>query len=140
MPPRAHQAPNASLSTTRSDVQILKSMFRHYVSPEQFDSAIAFYEQLQLQNCERRLSFPDVGVEVAVVGSFILLAGNEAALTPVRHVRAAFVVDSVDAFSVWLKTHGADVPTQVHETPVGRNLTVRHADGFVAEYFEPTAA
>jgi hypothetical protein len=121
-------------------MKILKTMFRHYVSSEQLDAAVAFYEQLQRQECERRLSFAEVGIEVAVVGSFILLAGSDSALAPVRHIQAAFVVDSVDAFSEWLRTQGADVPTGVHESAVGRNITVRHADGFIAEYFEASAS
>ena len=121
-------------------MKILKSIFRHYMAPAQFETAIAFYEQLQQQGCERRLSFSEVGIDVAVIGSFILLSGSEEALAPVRHVQAAFVVDSVDAFTAWLVTQGADVPPTVHKNLAGRNVTVRHADGFVAEYFEPAAA
>jgi hypothetical protein len=120
-------------------MKLLKSMFRHYVAPAQFDTAIAFYEQLQQQECERRLSFPEAGIDAAVVGAFILLAGSEEALAAIRHIQAAFVVDSLDAFAAWLETQGAKVPARVHASPVGRNLTVRHADGFVAEYFEPAA-
>lgn len=118
-------------------MQILKSMFRHYVTLAQLDASIEFYEGLQKVECERRLSFPEVAIEVAVVGAFVLLAGDDAALAPIRHIQAAFVVDSVDAFREWLKTQGADVPDEVHDSPVGRNITVRHTDGFVAEYFEP---
>ncbi|MDR7009305.1 VOC family protein [Paraburkholderia strydomiana] len=120
-------------------MQILKSMLRHYVAPEQLDTAVAFYEELQQMKCERRLSFPEAGINVAVVGSFILVAGDDSALAPVRHIQAAFVVDSLDAFSAWLRTQGADV-SAAHESHVGRNVMVRHQDGFCAEYFQPAAA
>jgi predicted enzyme related to lactoylglutathione lyase len=120
-------------------MQIVKSMFRHYVAPEQLDTAVAFYEELQQLKCERRLSFSEARINVAVVGSFILVAGDDSALAPVRQIQAAFVVDSLDAFSAWLRAQGAEV-SAVHESDVGRNVMVRHQDGFCAEYFQPAAA
>lgn len=119
-------------------MKILNSRFRHYVATEHLDETIAFYERLQSVECERRLSFPDAGVDVAVVGSFILLAGSDDALAQLRHVQAAFIVDSVDEFSKWLNEQGLEVGA-LHESHAGRNITVRHKDGFVAEYFEPRA-
>ncbi|MFL9934883.1 hypothetical protein P0D88_38425, partial [Paraburkholderia sp. RL18-103-BIB-C] len=40
--------------------------------------------------CDKRILFREAGVEVAVVGGFILLAGGDKALDPVRHVQATF--------------------------------------------------
>lgn len=118
-------------------MQILKHAFRQYVTPDSLDSTIDFYSRLQGVPCERRLSFAKTGIEVAVVGAFILLAGAEEALAAVRHVQATFIVDSLDEFASWLAKNGAQVLTQLHRSPVGFNVTVRHADGFIAEYFQP---
>ena len=54
-----------------------------------------------------------------------------------RHVEATLAVDSLDEFASLLRASGVDVPDAFHCTPVGRNMTVRHADGLVVEYFEP---
>jgi hypothetical protein len=69
-----------------------------------------------------------------------VLAGSDEALAPVRHVEATLAVDSLDEFASLLRGSGADVPDTFHCTPVGRNMTVRHADGLVVEYFEPAPA
>jgi hypothetical protein len=138
MQPHPRRAGNASSLITRFDVKILKSKFRHYVAAERLDETITFYARLQSVECERRLSFPNVGIDVAVVGSFILLAGSDDALAQIRHVQAAFIVDSIDEFSRWLNAQGLEV-SALHESHAGRNITVCHKDGFVAEYFEPRA-
>ena len=65
---------------------VLKTMHRLYVARDQLESSVAFYEAIQDVRCERRLSFEPMGIEVAVVGSFILLAGSDEALAPVRHI------------------------------------------------------
>jgi hypothetical protein len=118
-------------------MKILKTAYRRYVSPESYQSTIRFYEALQAIKCERRLSFADLGIDVAVVGSFIILSGDNEALAPVRHVEAALIVDSLEGFASLLRESGIDVPDEFHCTPAGKNFTVRHADGLVVEYFEP---
>jgi len=121
-------------------MQILKHAFRQYVTLDSLESTIDFYSRLQGVPCERRLSFAETGIEVAVVGAFILLGGTEEALATVQHVQATFIVDSLDEFSMWLEKNGAQVTAEPRHSPVGRNLTVRHADGFIAEYFQPADA
>jgi hypothetical protein len=119
-------------------MRIVKTLYRRYVGSAQFESTIAFYENLQTMKTERRLSFPERGIEVAVIGAFIVLAGTDDALAPVRHVDATLIVDSLDEFARQLHSLGAHVPTEFHTTQTGRNMTVSHPDGFVVEYFEPT--
>jgi hypothetical protein len=91
---------------------------------------------LQELKCERRLSFAHLGIEIAVVGAFIILSGSDEALAPVRHVEAALIVDSLDACASRLRSLGVEVPDTFHCMSVGRNMAVRHADGLVVEYFE----
>ncbi|TKC86350.1 VOC family protein [Trinickia terrae] len=120
-------------------MRILKTLYRRHVDGVQFESTIAFYESLQGMRCERRLGFPEMGIEAAVIGAFIVLAGTDEALAPVRHVEAALIVDALDDFVEPLRALGASVPEDFHRTPVGRNMIVRHPDGFAVEYFEPAA-
>jgi hypothetical protein len=118
-------------------MKILKTTYRRYVAPTAFDATIRFYEVLQQSKCEQRLSFPQMGIEVAVVGAFIVLSGSDDALSPVRHVEAALIVDSLDEFVAELRSLGVSVPSEYHSSSVGRNMTVTHPDGLVVEYFEP---
>lgn len=89
--------------------------------------------------CERRIPFADLGIEVAVVGAFILLAGTNEALAPFRSASAVLIVDSLDATLDWIRRQGATVLHEPQQAAGGRNATVRHADGLVAEYYEPAA-
>jgi Alcohol dehydrogenase GroES-like domain len=54
----------------------------------------------------------------------------------VRHVGAIFYLESLDEFSSWLERHGAEIIHAPRTVTGGRNLTARHPDGLVAEYFE----
>jgi hypothetical protein len=119
-------------------MKILKTAYRRYVAPAAFDATVRFYETLQQTSCERRLSFPEMGVEVAVIGAFILLSGSDEALSSVRHVEAALIVDSLDEFVAELRALGVSVPSEYHVSSAGRNVTVTHPDGLIVEYFEPS--
>jgi len=121
-------------------MKTLKHSFRLYVLPNELDNTVRFYEELQQSKCERRLSFPDTGIEVAVVGNFIILAGTTDVLAPHKHVLATLAVDSLDEAYSWLKKNGATMLSEPHNTPVGKNLFVRNPDGLVVEYFEPARA
>lgn len=117
-------------------MRLLHHAFRLYVAANQLESTVAFYETLQGIDCERRLSFPELGIEVALVGAFILLAGTDAALKPVRAAQALLVVDSLDDALGEMGAHGATVLHGPQDAPGGRNATVLHPDGLVAEYYE----
>ena len=64
-------------------------------------------------------------------------ASHFEALAPVRHIQAALVVDALDAYAQRLRELGATFLSETHENAVGRNMTVRHPDELVVEYFEP---
>jgi len=118
-------------------MRLLHNAFRLYIDPSQLEKTIAFYEELQDKPCERRISFADRGIKVAVVGAFILLAGSEEVLAPLRETRALIVVDSLDETIAWLKKKDAVLLHEPHDAAGGRNVTARNPDGLVAEYFEP---
>ena len=117
-------------------MRILEQCFRVYAESERFEETIAFYEGLQGAACARRLSIPEAGVEVAKIGGFLLLAGDKARLDAVRRVAAIFYLDALDEFASWLEANGAEIIHGPRAVTGGRNLTARHPDGLVAEYFQ----
>jgi predicted enzyme related to lactoylglutathione lyase len=118
-------------------MRILQQAFRVYCTPEDLDSAIAFYEEAQRTQCERRVEIRETGVTAAKVGGFLILSASEDQLAPMRQVHAIFYVDSLDEFVVWLDKAGATRLNGPRVVTGGRNATIRHRhDGLVVEYFE----
>jgi predicted enzyme related to lactoylglutathione lyase len=117
-------------------MRIQEQAFRVYADKDHFDELITFYEGLQGIACERRVRIAETGVEAAKVGGFLLLAGDSEQLDAVRHVDAIFYLDSLDTFSSWLERHGAEIIHAPRAVTGARNLTARHPDGLVVEYFE----
>ncbi|MFP6557888.1 VOC family protein [Paraburkholderia sp. B3] len=110
------------------------------VTSDQLDAMVTFYEAIQSTRCRRRIAMPQAGVHVAVVGSFVLLAGDDATLEPLRPVQAVLTVDSLDDIASVLEAQGAEIVKGIHESAAGgRNLLARHPDGLVTEYYEPAA-
>jgi len=77
-----------------------------------------------------------MGIEIAVVGGFIILAGSAEVLAPIRHVQAVITVDSLDDTADWLKEKGAVILHAARDAATGCNLVARNPDGLVVEYFE----
>ena len=117
-------------------MRIQEQAFRVYTDKDNFEQLIRFYEGLQDVACERRVSIPETGVEAAKVGRFLLLAGDRKQLDAVRQVAAVFYLDSLDEFSAWLQQHEGEIIHGPRSVTRGRNLTARHPDGHVVEYFE----
>jgi len=107
------------------------------MDPSALESSVAFYETLQGIACEKRIELTDLGIQVAVVGAFILLAGSSEALAPFRSATAVLTIDALDDTIHWAQAQGAELLHGPQQAPGGRHATVRHADGLVAEYFEP---
>lgn len=111
--------------------QILNRFYVRDITP-----AIAFYENMLGQKCCLRFEYPEAGLELAQVGTILILAGTDEALAPFADTRATFIVDSVSEFREFLLESGATVVRDLRKVPTGRNLTVQHADGTVVEYVE----
>lgn len=117
-------------------MQVIRKAFRLCVAPGELERTIVFYETIQRTSCERRIKLDQAGIEVAIVGECILLAGSAEALAPVRDAQAVFMVDSLDESASWLRANGAVILHEPREAPGGRNLTACHPDGLVVEYYE----
>lgn len=118
-------------------MRIVQHCYRVYAETQEFEQAIAFYEGLQGVRCERRVTISETHVQAAKVGAFLILAGDARDLEQVRSVGAILYVDSLDDFAIWLPSRGAKIVHAPRAVTGGRNLTARHADGLIAEYFEP---
>lgn len=115
-------------------MQIFQALTRLCV--QELDGSLAFYEALFGQPCSLRFSYPEARLELAQVGPVLLLCGDDEALAPFRETKVTFLVDSVEAYRTFLLQNGAEIVRDIRRVPTGKNLTVRHADGTVAEYVE----
>ncbi|HEX2954555.1 MAG TPA: VOC family protein [Bacillota bacterium] len=115
-------------------MRVLNILPRVYV--QDIDQAVPFYEGLFGVASQNRFSMPNVGLELASVGSLLIIAGTEVALDPFRSTQATFLVDDLDAFYNDLMVKGSTVIRPIQSVPTGRNMTVRHPDGTIVEYVE----
>ncbi|MFF7093866.1 VOC family protein [Streptomyces rubradiris] len=112
-------------------MEILGASLR--ICVDDLDTAIPFYEQL---TGGRALRFTRGGVEVAAVGSFLLMSGPEEELEILRKVAATIAVKDVEEARRLLTGLGARVVAGPVPTPAGRNLLAVHPDGSVFEYVD----
>ncbi|MGW0994832.1 VOC family protein [Streptomyces sp. NPDC002520] len=102
---------------------------------DDLDAAIPFYERLAGAGAHR---FERGGVQVAAVGSFLLMSGPESELEVLRLVTATIAVKDVDEAHRLLTELGAQIVAGPVPTPAGRNLLAVHPDGSIFEYVDQT--
>jgi hypothetical protein len=78
----------------------------------------------------------NAGLELAAVGSMLVVAGDEEALAPYRSTQATLIVDNLDDCHSLLTRAGAQVLRGPQQVPTGRNLTARLPGGIQIEYVE----
>ncbi len=100
------------------------------------EDSIAFYEQLTGEKCANRFEYLQVGLELARVQNFLIIAGSDRALLPFRQTNVTFLVDSVTDYRHFLLDNKAEIVRDIQVVPTGWNMTVKHADGLVVEYVE----
>lgn len=109
---------------------------RIYLAPEQLETSISFYERLLGQPCRIRFIYAEAGIELAAVGSLLLIAGAEVALEPLRAVAMTISVSSLSVCRDVLLNEGATIVEGPQSVPTGLNMHVRHADGTLVEYVQ----
>src|SRR3981081_3848254 len=100
-------------------MKILQVLTRLYLSREQLEASITFYESLFGERCSLRETYPEAGIEAAQVGSLLLLAGSDRALEPFRAARANFLVDSLNEWKDFLEKSGATLLEEPKQAPQG---------------------
>ncbi|MFK0157206.1 VOC family protein [Streptomyces sp. NPDC090499] len=112
-------------------MEILGASLR--ICVDDLDTAIPFYERLSGGRAQR---FERGGVQVAAVGSFLLMSGPEAELEVLRKVAATIAVQDVDAARRLLDDLGARILAGPVATSAGRTLLAMHPDGSLFEYVD----
>ncbi|MGV4984472.1 VOC family protein [Streptomyces sp. NRAIS4] len=115
-------------------MEILGASLR--ICVDDLDSAVPFYERLA---GGRALRFERGGVQVAAIGSFLLMSGPQEELEILRKVAATIAVEDVEEAHRLLTELGARIIAGPVPTPVGRNLLAMHPDGSVFEYVDQRA-
>jgi hypothetical protein len=117
-------------------VKILQTLLRIYLDAGQLEYSIAFYEELFGEPCQMRFTYPGVGLELAQIGSVLLLSGSEASLAPFKATKATFLVDSLQDCRNELLKLGAIVLEEPKCVPTGLNMRAKHPDGTLVEYVQ----
>ena len=112
-------------------MEILGATLR--ICVDDLDTAIPFYEQLAGGHA---LRFERGGVQVAAIGSFLLMSGPEAELEVLRKITATIAVKDVTEAHRLLTDLGARIIAGPVPTPAGRNLLAMHPDGSIFEYVD----
>ncbi len=116
------------------------------VAKEQFEETIDFYERLLGENMRARLKNPTGKLDLALIGSMLLIGGAPEDLAGRRELKATFVVDSLDEWHDEMGRISAEVVEAPTPGPmsssgaIGRFMFVRHPDGNLFEYFQPGPA
>lgn len=109
---------------------------RIFLDSSEIDDHLSFYENLCGQKCKLRFKYDEKELEIAVVGSFLLIFGADKHLEPFKETKITCLVDSLDDFKTFLQEQGATILDEPKIVPTGRNMRARHADGLVVEYVE----
>jgi predicted enzyme related to lactoylglutathione lyase len=100
---------------------------------DDIDRALPLYEALSGTDQVRRFRFRDV--ELAWVGSFLLLSGPAESLDSYQRV-ATLIVNDIGAAAAAVESRGGEILEGPTEAPNGPRMIARHGDGAVFEYIE----
>jgi len=117
-------------------MKILQVLTRIYVSREQLETSVAFYESLFGERCGMHESYPEAGIEAAQVGSILLIAGSDQAPGPLKATQANFLVDSLSEWQDFLEKNGATLLDGPKQAPTGMEMRVKHPDGTWIKYVQ----
>jgi catechol 2,3-dioxygenase-like lactoylglutathione lyase family enzyme len=113
------------------------------VAGEDLAATVAFYERALGETVRARLRNPTGTLDLALIGSMLIIAGSPAALATRSELKATFIVDSLEEWLAEITRHGGVViegpmPGPMSDAgPVGSFMFVRHPDGHLFEYFQP---
>ncbi|WP_353090574.1 VOC family protein [Methylibium sp.] len=117
-------------------MKILNILTRQHLGLALFDATVAFYEDLLGQEARLRLTLLDGRLRIAQVASMLLIGAEPVLLDTIADVRAAYLVEDVEAFAEHLPRQGAMIVEPLVEIATGWSMVVRHPDGLLVEYVE----
>ncbi|MCK9152308.1 hypothetical protein [Methanobacterium alcaliphilum] len=116
-------------------MEILKVLSRIYIDSSDLYTSIKYYENLFDKKCKMIIEHP-AGLELAVVGPILLIAGSEDDLKPFKETSLTFLVDSINEFRKKIGVDNTIILSEPREVPTGMNMRVQHPDGVIVEYVE----
>lgn len=115
-------------------MKILQILTRLYLSNDQLEASVTFYETLFGERSGMRETYPEASIKAVQVGSLLLIAGPDQALEPFKATQANFVVDSVSEWKDFLLENGATLLEGPKQAPTGMEMRVKHPDGTQIKY------
>lgn len=124
---------NHSPSRLGVGMQIFRTYARVYATD--LDAVLAPLSTVSDEPITSRFTMPN-GLELAVVGQVLVVAGDERALEPYTATAATLIVDDLDECQARLSQTGAQIVRGPQAVPTGRNLTAKLPGGVQLEYVE----
>jgi predicted enzyme related to lactoylglutathione lyase len=115
-------------------MKIKKIMTRIYAND--INQAIDFYEKLLGEKCSMQFKYQELGLELASINSFLIIAGTDESLAKLKSTSATILVDSVSEYKEFLLRNQAEIIKDIQKVPTGFNMTMKHKDGIIIEYVE----
>jgi len=117
-------------------VGIRNVLIRRYLLLNQFDDALAFYEDLFGEKARLRFDYEAAGLKLAQVASLLLIGGAAEQLEGFKATQATFLVRDIDASEHSLIASGCQILRPIKDVPTGHNMLVKHPDGMIVEYVQ----
>ena len=125
-------------------LRVREVQVRLFVPADRLHETVAFYKALTGGRCTLHFPFPERGLELASVSSpavsFLIVAGDEASLSPFRETKLTMLVEDIETVAPALLALGAEELQPVTPVPTGFQTRARHPDGLVVEYVQHTEA
>jgi predicted enzyme related to lactoylglutathione lyase len=115
-------------------IKVNQILSRFYV--QDMNHTIAFYEKVLNDKCKSRFQYPQLNLELAQLGTILIICGSDEALKPFVDTQATFSVDSILEFKEFLLAHSTTIIRDISKVPTGLNMTIKHPDGNIIEYVE----
>ncbi|WP_181065302.1 VOC family protein [Nocardia nova] len=115
-------------------MHILETYARLFVAD--MDAALPIYERLVGTPADLRFRFEEA--EIAAVGSFLVIAGPDAAIDKYRGTLGPVIVDDLSGLPAFLAEIGGALLGEPVTSATGEVVYARHPDGTQVEYVQWT--
>lgn len=95
-----------------------------------------FMKKLFDKQCHLQFKYAKHHLELAAVGSVLIIAGDKKHRKPFETTRTTYHVDKLRDFYGVLRNEGVRILEEPSKVPTGTNMRVQHPDGMIVEYVE----
>jgi hypothetical protein len=128
----------AAISTKpQTAMKVLRTFYRIYLRKPDLAACREFYLALQgLERVHHEFYYEAFRLEIVGIGSFLLIAGDEADTKRFEPTKLTCLVNDLDAVRAYFIQVGVKVIDDVKVVPSGRNLRAMNPDGTIVEYVQ----